>query len=140
MLLDADRGARQVLSVMSRMRKRDNKVERCVGMSVASRLDVRALTKTFGLTTLQVAKMLGIVPAELRRRSTSPNVRDGLRRLTSLLSSVSRMFGGDTDAVKDWLKGPHPALGRVTPMKYLVDGHVAQVESLVDAYVSGQPD
>jgi len=114
--------------------------EPCDGKPDPGRVDVQTLTKTYGLSTFLVAKMIGVAPATLRQNSTSPKVRHGLQRLASLLLNVRRMFDGDMDAVKAWLNAPHPDLGRTTPMMYLVEGHVEQVESLVDAYLSGQPD
>ena len=101
---------------------------------------MQTLTKTYGLSTLQVAKMLGVALAELRRESTSSKIQCGLRRLASLLHNISRMFVGNKDAVKVWLNAPHPYLGRATPLKYVVEGHIEQVASLVDACLSGQPD
>jgi uncharacterized protein (DUF2384 family) len=140
MLLDSDRGASQVVSVISRMRKRDTNANRCIGISESDQHDARAIAIMYGLSTPQVARMLGFAPTDLRRKSTLLKIRYGLQRLTSLLENIRRMLGGDPDAVKVWLNAPHPALGLATPMKYLIDGHFDQVESLVDAYLSGQSD
>jgi len=106
MLLDSDRGATHVMSVMSRTRRKTES-ERSVGKPEIELLDLQSLTKSYGLSTLQIAKMVGGTPTGLRRAPTSPKMRHEFLRLTSLLLNIRRMLGDNMDAVKVWLNAPH---------------------------------
>lgn len=106
----------------------------------SGRLDGLAFAKILGVSAPQVAKMIGVSPRGLRQTPASPRIQEKLARFVSLVLRVRQMFGGEMSAVKIWLNAPHPDLGCATPMRCLMDGQVDQVESLVDAHESGQPD
>ncbi|HET9342927.1 MAG TPA: antitoxin Xre/MbcA/ParS toxin-binding domain-containing protein [Candidatus Eremiobacteraceae bacterium] len=106
----------------------------------SGRLDGIAFAKILGVSTPLVGKMIGVSLQGLRQTPASPRIQGKLARLVSLVLRVRHMFGGDMGVVKIWLNAPHPDLGRVAPMRYLMEGYVAEVESLVYACESGQPD
>ena len=126
-------------TTLADMRTSLPRVETQVQDRKSGRLDGVALAKVLGISTPQIAKMIGVSSQSLRQSPASPRIQGKLARVVALVLRVCQMFGGDMGAVRIWLNAP-PDLGRIAPMRYLTDGHIAQVESVVDAYEFGQPD
>jgi putative toxin-antitoxin system antitoxin component (TIGR02293 family) len=90
----------------------------------------------------EVADLIGISDSTLARRKKEkklgPEESDRLFRVARLFQALSRLFHGDTAAVKSWLKTPHAVFGGETPLKMARSEFGArQVETLIQQLEHG---
>lgn len=61
--------------------------------------------------------------------------RDSTRRILEILGQVY----GDPQAVRTWLRSPHPDLGHRTPREVILQGYPDAVEDMLEASLVGLP-
>lgn len=96
---------------------------------------LEAFTKTMGVPTAAVTKVLGVAPRTLARRkdkrSFSPAESDRLYRLARVALMAIHVLGSQEKA-KQWLERPNRALGGETPLSLLdTDPGARQVEAVL---------
>lgn len=103
------------------------------------RYDARRLAATLGISTREMAALIGYTPTGLGKNPASPRLQPKLRELVGLLNRLRALLDGRMDLVRIWLKAPHPYLEGATPLAYLEAGKLDAVETLVYLMESGQP-
>lgn len=106
----------------------------------SGRYDALRLADALALSTDEMARILGRTPRGLRKNPDSPRLQEDMAELVLLTSRLRELLDGSIEYVRIWLRAPHPDLGGRTPLSYLVEGNPEVVESLIQAFETGQPD
>ncbi|MEJ2327720.1 MAG: DUF2384 domain-containing protein [Chromatiaceae bacterium] len=96
------------------------------------------LASELGTPQQTVLKIARIAPSTLTRRRQSPSGRltpeesDRVYRIAAAYRAALRLFEGDEDAARGWLKAPAKAFGGATPLQHLdTDAGAAGVHDLI---------
>lgn len=99
--------------------------------------DTNRVAKSLGLSTRQMAEILGCATRELHTNSEELQTRLG--KLVGLMIRFMNELDGRMDNVRLWLHAPHPDLGGVSPYKAMKRGNFEAVETLIAAMEEGTP-
>jgi putative toxin-antitoxin system antitoxin component (TIGR02293 family) len=105
---------------------------------------LESFRENVGLTTGEVAELVGVNPRTLSRRKREGRLRadesDRVLRLSRVYGGALGLFGGDLDRASRWLSTPKVALGGETPLDYSrVDVGAQEVLDLVGRIEHGVP-
>ena len=94
------------------------------------------LRRTLDVPLAELSRVLRIAPRTLARRKKEgrlqPDESDRLLRLSRITGLALRLFEGDLEAARTWLKTPHRALGGQVPLRFAATGVGArEVENLL---------
>jgi putative toxin-antitoxin system antitoxin component (TIGR02293 family) len=94
------------------------------------------LRRTLDVPLAELSRVLRIAPRTLARRKREgrlqPDESDRLLRLSRVTGLALRLFEGDLEAARIWLKTPHRALGDQVPLRFAATGVGArEVENLL---------
>src|SRR6266542_6170500 len=106
----------------------------------SGRYDALRVGQSLGLSTAEMAQVLGWTARGIRKNPASPKLQEPLTRLMATVTLLRELLDGSMAYVRVWLRAPHPALAGRTPLSYLLEGHISPVEDLVRAIANGQPD
>jgi len=97
-----------------------------------------SLADLYGLTKIDMAKILGAPERTLRRRKMLSTVEtDRLLRFVKLMRLADEVFD-DSDAIGTWLRAPNMALGDVDPLSLLdTDDGTDQVKTVIGRLLHG---
>ena len=105
----------------------------------SGRFDALRLAGALNVSTRQMAHIVGYSPSGLRKNPDAERLQPRLARLTNLVQRLKSLMEGRLDYALIWLKAPHPDLGGETPLGFLEQGYIDQVETLIYAMETGQP-
>lgn len=105
---------------------------------------IENLRENVGLSTGEVAHLVGINPRTLSRRKREGRLRadesDRVLRLSRVYGRALGLFGGDPDKTRHWLSTPKVALGGESPLDYSrVDVGAREVVDLIGRIEHGIP-
>lgn len=110
-------------------------------LDVSPRRAIDLLESDLDLTARDLASALGV---DLRtidrwRSGTSYPQHEARRRLAALLAVHRhlRETFTTTEAIHEWMRYPHPYLGRITPLEMVRIGRFDRVEHALEALDSG---
>ncbi|HVG25568.1 MAG TPA: antitoxin Xre-like helix-turn-helix domain-containing protein [Thermoanaerobaculia bacterium] len=97
---------------------------------------LQRFVKNTGLTTEQVAELVGIPPRTLARRKVTGRLAadesDRLVRAARLYGRALDLFDGDPEAATAWLTHRNTALGGIAPIEYARTGvGTEEVDALI---------
>jgi hypothetical protein len=102
----------------------------------SGRFDALRLAGALNVSTRQMAHIVGYSPSGLRKNPDAERLQP---RLANLVQRLKSLMEGCLDYALIWLKAPHPDLGGETPLGFLEQGYIDQVETLIYAMETGQP-
>lgn len=105
---------------------------------------IENLRENVGLSTGEVAHLVGINPRTLSRRKREGRLHadesDRVLRLSRVYGRALGLFGGDPDKARHWLSTPKVALGGESPLDYSrVDVGAREVVDLIGRIEHGIP-
>jgi len=105
---------------------------------------IENLRENVGLSTGEVAHLVGINPRTLSRRKREGRLHadesDRVLRLSRIYGRALGLFGGDPDKTRHWLSTPKVALGGESPLDYSrVDVGAQEVVDLIGRIEHGIP-
>lgn len=106
----------------------------------SGRYDALRVGLSLGLSTADMAQLLGWSVRGIRKNPTSMRLQPPLTQLMGTVTLLRELLDGSMPYVRTWFRAPHPALGGRTPLSYWLAGDLDTVEHLVSDIASGQPD
>jgi Antitoxin Xre/MbcA/ParS C-terminal toxin-binding domain len=106
----------------------------------SGRYDAVRVGHSLSLSAAEMALVVGWTPRGIRKKPASPKLQEPLTRLIATVTLLRELLDGSMPYVRVWLRAPHPALGRRTPLSYLLDGQIGPIDDLARAIAAGQPD
>jgi hypothetical protein len=105
--------------------------------SAGGNLDARRIAARLGVPLKRLGPALGYTPQGLSKNPTSDNLQDRLAEIAHVLNRL-RSLVADDRSVSIWLRAPHPDLGGLTPLSYVLSGRTAAVSALLHLAEAGQ--
>ena len=107
--------------------------------SDSGRFDALQLAKTLGLSTQEMAYILGYTPRGIQKNPDSIRLQEKLGELVSLVLRLRALFNGSMKHVRIWLRAKHPDLEGLSPVEAMQQHGLEVVETLVHMIETGQP-
>ena len=101
-------------------------------------LDARKVAEFFGLTVVEIARLLGRGVSTVHKTSAAPMLQDTLRRFEAMASGLLRLTGSERRA-RMWLNASDPALEGHAPIEWLRMGKLNDLGSYIQDQLEGRP-
>jgi Protein of unknown function (DUF2384) len=102
-----------------------------------NRIDAKRVAQLLGLSSRELAEILGITERGLNKNPTSTNIQDTLGKMVGMVSSLRAELGGNLDFVQMWFRTGNPMLAGHTPLEALKQGKLEVVLRLVHRLEAG---
>jgi hypothetical protein len=101
------------------------------------RIDAKRVAQLLGLSSRELAEVLGITERGLNKNPTSANIQDTLGKIVGMVSSLKAELGGNVGYVQMWFRTGNPRLAGHTPLEALKEGKLEVLLRLVHRLEAG---
>jgi hypothetical protein len=101
------------------------------------RIDAKRVAQLLGLSSRELAEVLGITERGLNKNPTSANLQDMLGNIVGMVSSLKAELGGNLKFVQMWFRTGNPVLAGHTPLEALKEGKLEVLLRLVHRLEAG---